>query len=125
MSLETLKDLVAGTLGGCASIIAGQPLDTVKTRLQSQQVGRELYRGTWDCAKQMLVKEGPRSYFKGMLYPLVRQSAVCCRLDLCSTHCVPLLFSVALSSSLLFPPPSPLSLAMFPLTPSSLRAAVV
>ena len=27
-----VKELVAGTVGGCAGIVAGQPLDTIKVR---------------------------------------------------------------------------------------------
>jgi hypothetical protein len=32
---EPLKDLTAGIVGGCSGIVAGQPFDTVKVRLQA------------------------------------------------------------------------------------------
>ena len=41
--LTIVKDLTAGTVGGCASILAGQPLDTVKVRLQARG---DVFRGT-------------------------------------------------------------------------------
>ena len=35
MSLETVNELVAGSVGGAAQVLAGHPLDTVKTRAQT------------------------------------------------------------------------------------------
>jgi solute carrier family 25 (mitochondrial carnitine/acylcarnitine transporter), member 20/29 len=34
VSLETINELVAGSAGGAAQVIVGQPLDTIKTRAQ-------------------------------------------------------------------------------------------
>jgi solute carrier family 25 carnitine/acylcarnitine transporter 20/29 len=32
--LSTINDLIAGSVGGAAQVLVGQPLDTVKTRAQ-------------------------------------------------------------------------------------------
>jgi solute carrier family 25 carnitine/acylcarnitine transporter 20/29 len=44
-AIATLKDLTAGTVGGCAGIVAGQPLDTIKVRMQTQDKANVLFRG--------------------------------------------------------------------------------
>ncbi len=33
-TLETVNELIAGSFGGAAQVLAGQPLDTIKTRAQ-------------------------------------------------------------------------------------------
>ena len=50
-------DLVAGSFGGCANVIIGQPLDTIKVKLQTFP---HLYQSTFQCFKQTLVKDGIR-----------------------------------------------------------------
>lgn len=34
MPTSTINDLVAGSFGGAAQVLVGQPLDTIKTRAQ-------------------------------------------------------------------------------------------
>ena len=34
MDLQTVNELLAGSVGGAAQVLVGQPLDTVKTRAQ-------------------------------------------------------------------------------------------
>jgi len=65
-------DFGAGCVGGAAGVIAGYPLDTVKVKIQTQDVssGRLMYNGTYDCLKQIINKEGGRSLYKGMSSPL-------------------------------------------------------
>ncbi|TYZ67484.1 hypothetical protein PybrP1_008861 [[Pythium] brassicae (nom. inval.)] len=60
-------DLAAGTVAGCSGIIVGQPLDTVKVRLQTHST---FYKGAIDCARQTFRHEGARGFFKGMTSPL-------------------------------------------------------
>lgn len=40
-------------LGGCATVLVGQPLDTIKVKMQSFP---HLYNNTWTCFKQTFVK---------------------------------------------------------------------
>jgi hypothetical protein len=66
---QTMKNLIAGTIGGSAGIAAGQPLDTVKVRLQSASPGQ--YRGAVHCFTQTLQQEGVRALYKGLKSPLI------------------------------------------------------
>lgn len=52
-----MKDLTAGTAGGCMGIVVGQPLDTAKVRLQSHP---EMYRNFWHVLVSMFRNEGVR-----------------------------------------------------------------
>jgi hypothetical protein len=40
--------------------MAGYPLDTVKVKIQTQDIsnGRMMYKGTFDCLSQIINKEG-------------------------------------------------------------------
>ncbi|KAL4501441.1 hypothetical protein ABPG72_021248 [Tetrahymena utriculariae] len=62
-----LKDLTAGSIAGLAICLTGHPFDTLKVRLQMGDGDSSLLK----CIKQMYVKEGILSYFKGMESPLV------------------------------------------------------
>lgn len=66
---QVAKDLFAGTMGGIAQVLVGQPFDTVKVRLQSAPEGT--YNGSLDVIKKLLATEGPRGFYKGTLTPLV------------------------------------------------------
>jgi hypothetical protein len=46
---------------------ATTPCDVVKTRLQNPKVGGTVYKGALDCIGQMMVKEGPGSFFTGVV----------------------------------------------------------
>eukprot|EP00435_Cladocopium_sp_Y103_P058734 s179_g20.t1 len=70
MSLAT--ELVAGGFAGAVGIMATQPLDTIRIRLQSTTavLGRDrAYVGIMDCAKSMLRHEGVRGLWKGYASP--------------------------------------------------------
>mmetsp|Transcript_14382 Transcript_14382/g.36673 ORF Transcript_14382/g.36673 Transcript_14382/m.36673 type:complete len:100 (+) Transcript_14382:298-597(+) len=60
---------------GALSIIVAQtvcyPLDTVRRRMQMRQA-LELYRNSFDCAKQMILKEGFRSLYSGMIVNILK-----------------------------------------------------
>ncbi|CDK29390.1 unnamed protein product [Kuraishia capsulata CBS 1993] len=66
---RVLKDVLAGTVGGIAQVLSGQPFDTTKVRLQSAAEGT--YSGPIDVVKQLLKNEGPLGFYKGTLTPLV------------------------------------------------------
>ncbi|CAD7703906.1 unnamed protein product [Ostreobium quekettii] len=61
------KDFLAGGIGGMAGVVAGQPLDTVRIRLQQRS---NKYAGTAQAWGSIVYKEGAKSLFKGMMYPL-------------------------------------------------------
>lgn len=55
---------------GCAGVVVGHPLDTVKILLQTQDAKNPKYGGTLDCFKSLLAREGVRGLYKGMSSPL-------------------------------------------------------
>jgi solute carrier family 25 carnitine/acylcarnitine transporter 20/29 len=67
MSTNVLLDSVAGVFGGVAGIVVGQPLDTLKARLQTDSQHR--YRSTLHCATTTLRSEGPLALFRGVTPP--------------------------------------------------------
>ncbi|MBM6385097.1 MAG: MC/SLC25 family protein [Paenibacillus sp.] len=54
---KVAQDLIAGTVGGWAQVIVGQPLDTIKVRLQTQP-SPPLYKNATDCFRQLVKQEG-------------------------------------------------------------------
>lgn len=63
-------DFFAGCLGGCAGIIVGYPLDTVKVHMQTQDCRNPKYRGTWDCLRTIVAKESMSGLYRGMSSPI-------------------------------------------------------
>uniref|UniRef100_A0A224XGD7 Mitochondrial basic amino acids transporter n=1 Tax=Panstrongylus lignarius TaxID=156445 RepID=A0A224XGD7_9HEMI len=63
-------DFAAGCIGGCAGVIVGHPLDTVKVRLQTQDFKNPVYRGAWHCFKTILKNESVKGLYKGVTSPL-------------------------------------------------------
>jgi solute carrier family 25 citrate transporter 1 len=61
----------AGFLAGCVSVIATQPADCVKSRMQGE-AAKELYSGTLDCAMKMVKQEGPGVFFSGSIPRMVQ-----------------------------------------------------
>ena len=71
---ERLGALSTFALGGAAGLITvyvTQPLDTVKTRMQSLAARTE-YRNTFVCASRMFREEGVRIFWSGALPRLAR-----------------------------------------------------
>jgi len=66
---KTIKDLTAGTVGGIAQVLVGQPFDIVKVRMQTSPKGT--YAGMMQCAGGILKNEGPLAFYKGTLTPLL------------------------------------------------------
>lgn len=69
-------DFVAGCLGGCAGILVGYPLDTVKIHMQTQDHRNPKYRGTWHCFRTLLAKESVTGLYRGMSSPMAGVAAV-------------------------------------------------
>lgn len=64
---------LGGFVSGSVSLCIGHPFDTIKVRLQA---GHTQYRGAADCLKRTVRHEGVRALFKGLLSPLVANSAM-------------------------------------------------
>lgn len=69
-------DFFAGCVGGCAGVLVGHPLDTIKVRLQTQDACRPRYAGTLDCLRTMIREESVRGLYKGVTSPLAGVAAV-------------------------------------------------
>ncbi|KAG0762159.1 hypothetical protein G6F57_000130 [Rhizopus arrhizus] len=72
-SVSATADFISGNFGGMANVLVGQPLDTIKVRLQLDQ-GK--FKGAWDCTIQTIQKEGFLALYKGMASPLMGIGAV-------------------------------------------------
>ncbi|XP_033214366.1 congested-like trachea protein [Belonocnema kinseyi] len=74
-NVSPIKYFLSGGFGGICTIVTGHPLDTIKVRLQTMpRPGLNespLYKGTLDCAKKTISKEGFTGLYKGMAAPLV------------------------------------------------------
>lgn len=72
---SALKNFLSGGFGGVCLVAAGQPLDTIKVRLQTMPVPgpgqTALYTGAMDCAMKTIRKESFFGLYKGMAAPLV------------------------------------------------------
>ncbi|KAH9965503.1 mitochondrial carrier domain-containing protein [Russula dissimulans] len=66
-ALETVNELVAGSFGGAAQVLVGQPLDTIKTRAQIAPSSK----GPMDILTGTVRKEGVLALYKGMTSPLL------------------------------------------------------
>lgn len=65
----TVNELIAGSVGGAAQVLVGQPLDTIKTRAQVAPKG--MFKGPMDVFTQTIRKEGFFALYKGMASPLL------------------------------------------------------
>jgi len=71
---DPVKNTLAGGFGGVCLVAAGQPLDTIKVRLQTMPSipgQAPLYSSALDCARKTIAKEGIRGLYKGMATPIV------------------------------------------------------
>lgn len=69
---DVLIDLVAGSLGATASVVVGQPLDTLKVKMQTFP---SLYPRLSLCFRQTLANEGVRGLYSGTVPSLVANIA--------------------------------------------------
>ena len=60
---------MGGFTGGC-SVFGNAPLDVIKTRMQGLEAKK--YKTTFDCTRQIMVKEGLKAFYKGTIPRLVR-----------------------------------------------------
>ncbi|XP_043470676.1 mitochondrial basic amino acids transporter [Leptopilina heterotoma] len=69
-------DFLAGCLGGCAGILVGYPLDTVKVHIQTQDHNNPKYKGTWHCFRSLMAKDSIHGLYRGMSSPMAGVAAV-------------------------------------------------
>ena len=60
-----------GGLAGLITVYVTQPVDTIKTRMQSIEA-KQLYKNSWDCGSQLVRNEGVLTLWSGALPRLVR-----------------------------------------------------
>ena len=77
-----LNEFISGGVAGCVSIVAGQPFDTIKVRLQTSSQ----YTGPWHCLTDILKCEGYAGLFRGLMPPLVTATASNAIIFLCHNH---------------------------------------
>ncbi|QLG70298.1 hypothetical protein HG535_0A02360 [Zygotorulaspora mrakii] len=63
---RVLKDLLAGTTGGIAQVLVGQPFDTAKVRLQTST----RVTSVSEVVRNLIKNEGFMAFYKGTLTPL-------------------------------------------------------
>ncbi|KAF2196533.1 mitochondrial carrier [Delitschia confertaspora ATCC 74209] len=69
-SLQSLRALVAGGVGGVCAVVVGHPFDLVKVRLQTAEKG--VYSGAMDVVRKTIAREGlTRGLYAGVSAPLV------------------------------------------------------
>lgn len=72
MDSTLLVDLLAGVNGGFASVFVGQPLDTVKVKMQ---LFPKMYGGMISCLSNTVRQQGFRGLYAGVLPALVSNGA--------------------------------------------------
>lgn len=66
--LSALENLLIGAVTGTLTAATTNPLDVVRTRMMSQDVGSSaLYKNALDCIVKTVSKEGPAALLKGVL----------------------------------------------------------
>ncbi|XP_036751717.2 mitochondrial ornithine transporter 2 [Manis pentadactyla] len=60
--IQAAIDLTAGAIGGTACVLAGQPFDTVKVKMQTFP---GLYKGLSDCCRKTYSQVGLRGFYRG------------------------------------------------------------
>ena len=78
---DSLKDFVAGCVGGFAGKLLDYPFDTIKVLLQTQNVTAKkhvpgtpkpmLYRGAWHCLTHTFKEKGFTGLYNGLSAPLL------------------------------------------------------
>jgi solute carrier family 25 carnitine/acylcarnitine transporter 20/29 len=65
-----LKSFLSGGFGGMCLVVAGQPMDLIKVRLQTQPEP-PIYTSAMDCARKIIAKDGLKGLYQGMSAPLM------------------------------------------------------
>lgn len=70
--LGPMQLLAAGGMAGIFAQITQLPMDTVKTRMQSQSDANPIYRSTLDCYRKTYAEGGLGAFYKGLGPVLLR-----------------------------------------------------
>jgi ornithine carrier protein len=69
---RTVADLLAGSFAGISGKIVEYPFDTIKVKLQCQEVNpNKKPMGTYQCARDILRYDGLRGFYRGLSAPLI------------------------------------------------------
>lgn len=78
--LDSLKQFIAGGVGGIFLVLAGHPMDTIKVRLQTMPTpkpGQEpQYKGMLDCMKKTIQHDGFKGFYRGMTGPIIAATPI-------------------------------------------------
>ncbi|XP_077984222.1 mitochondrial ornithine transporter 1-like [Glandiceps talaboti] len=69
---QSFAEFTAGAIGGTACVLAGQPFDTVKVKMQTYP---EFYPSSWQCFKQTFVKDHIAGLYRGTVPALAANIA--------------------------------------------------
>ena len=67
---KVMCDLLAGSCAGVVSVIANNPIDVIKTRLQGGESHR--YKGVIHCGKAIMAEQGAWGFYSGVGPRMVR-----------------------------------------------------
>ena len=84
MTSDSLRDVIAGALGGLGCVLVGQPLDTVKVK---QQTHPYVYRTMYQTFVKTLEEGGVAAFYAGCGPAIVSNVAENAVLFLCYEHC--------------------------------------
>lgn len=79
---DPIMNGLAGAVAGGVSVLVTMPQDTIKTRMQGEEA-KKLYKGTMDCAMQILKNDGAMFFYAGTWPRMIRVS-----LDVGITFCI-------------------------------------
>lgn len=75
-SVQSLRALVAGGVGGVFAVVVGHPFDLVKVRMQTAEKG--VYTGAMDVVRKGIARDGlARGLYAGVSAPLVGVTPMC------------------------------------------------
>ncbi len=83
--MSGVGDIVSGGLGGLACVLAGQPLDTIKVKMQTYP---GMYSSTFQALRTTLVEEKLRGFYAGSAPAIFSNIAENAVLFLCYNKCL-------------------------------------
>ena len=81
---EAIIDFTAGAIGGTCCAYVGQPLDTIKVKMQTYP---DLYRSAWRCAVNIAREQGFSRFYAGAVPAVAANIAETSVLFMCYGQC--------------------------------------